>query len=119
MPTKSKRPCSYPGCPELTNEYYCETHQKKIDKEYNKRRGSAASQGYDARWRKARKLFLNRNPLCNVCKRVATVVDHIKPHKGDKVLFWDMSNWQAMCKSCHDTKTAKEDGRWGKIISKG
>ena len=119
MPTKPKRPCSYSGCPELTSVYYCETHQKKMDKEYNKRRGSSASQGYDARWRKARKIFLNEHPFCNVCGRVATVVDHIKPHKGNMVLFWDRSNWQSMCKTCHDTKTAKEDGRWGKVVSKG
>ena len=24
----------------------------------------------------------------------ATVVDHIRPHRGDKELFWDKSNWQ-------------------------
>ena len=113
MPYKSKRPCAYPRCPELTNEYYCEPHRKMRDKEYNKKRGSSASQGYDARWRRARKIFLNDHPLCIKCGRTASVVDHIKAHKGDKVLFWDISNWQAMCKLCHDAKTAREDGRWG------
>lgn len=39
----------------------------------------------------------------------ATVVDHIKPHRGDKALFWDEHNWQPLCKKCHDTKTGKED----------
>lgn len=39
----------------------------------------------------------------------ATVVDHIKPHRGDQKLFWDRGNWQALCKSCHDNKTLKED----------
>lgn len=39
----------------------------------------------------------------------ATVVDHIKPHRGDKILFWDESNWQALCKQCHDRKTMTED----------
>ena len=42
------------------------------------------------------------------------VVDHIIPHKGDKVLFWDRSNWQPLCKTCHDTKTAREDGGFGR-----
>ena len=31
----------------------------------------------------------------------ASVVDHIKPHKGDKALFWDQANWQPLCASCH------------------
>jgi 5-methylcytosine-specific restriction protein A len=43
----------------------------------------------------------------------ATIVDHINPHKGDQALFWDQSNWQVLCKQCHDRKTAETDGRWG------
>lgn len=49
----------------------------------------------------------------------ATVVDHIVPHRGDKVAFWDHDNWQALCKRHHDKKTAGEesyrgsDGQWG------
>ncbi|MFD1675419.1 HNH endonuclease signature motif containing protein [Alicyclobacillus fodiniaquatilis] len=41
------------------------------------------------------------------------MVDHKVPHKGDKKLFWDSKNWQPMCKSHHDAKTAREDmGAW-------
>lgn len=40
----------------------------------------------------------------------AKVVDHIKPHRGDKELFWDSTNWQSLCKRHHDIKTATEDG---------
>lgn len=39
----------------------------------------------------------------------ATVVDHIVPHRGDQKLFWDESNWQPLCKPCHDKKTWNED----------
>jgi len=66
------------------------------------------------RWKSERKVFLQEHPFCAICKKygylkAATVVDHIKPHKGDEVLFWDQSNWQACCKSCHDsTKQIKE-----------
>jgi 5-methylcytosine-specific restriction protein A len=42
---------------------------------------------------------------------LATVVDHIVPHRGDQRLFWDEANWAALCKPCHDAKTARE-GRW-------
>jgi 5-methylcytosine-specific restriction protein A len=44
---------------------------------------------------------------------VATVVDHIIPHNGDMVRFWDQDNWQPLCKQCHDIKTATEDGGLG------
>jgi 5-methylcytosine-specific restriction protein A len=43
----------------------------------------------------------------------ATVVDHILAHKGDAGLFWKQSNWQALCRRCHNRKTAVSDGRWG------
>ena len=39
----------------------------------------------------------------------ATVVDHVVPHRGDEQLFWDRSNWRALCKRCHDQKTRRED----------
>jgi len=48
--------------------------------------------------------------------KAATVVDHIIAHKGNANLFWDESNWQALCKRCHNSKTAAADGRWGRGI---
>jgi 5-methylcytosine-specific restriction endonuclease McrA len=33
----------------------------------------------------------------------ASVVDHIKPHRGDQKLFWDSENWQSLCKLHHDS----------------
>jgi len=68
---------------------------------------SSAQRGYGSRWQKARETFLRSHPLCVMCGDLgriepATVVDHIKPHRGDMVLFWDKTNWQPLCKSCHD-----------------
>ena len=40
---------------------------------------------------------------------MATVVDHIKPHRGDKKLFWDRGNWQPLCEHHHNVKTMTED----------
>ena len=34
--------------------------------------------------------------------RAASVVDHIRPHRGDQTLFWDQDNWQPLCKDCHE-----------------
>lgn len=82
------------------------------------RRLSARARGYTWEWEKARKAWLEKHPDCVHCLEEhvvtsATVVDHIKPHKGDMQLFWDSSNWQSLCKSHHDRKTAKEDGGYG------
>ena len=75
-------------------------------------RGGADARGYDTRWRKARKAFLQLHPLCAECMKEgkltpATVVDHIVPHRGDPRLFWDEKNWQPLCKDCHDRKTGQ------------
>ena len=80
--------------------------------------GSAHSRGYTYKWQKAREKFLFEHPLCVYCDRlgivkVAEVVDHIIPHKGDMELFWDKKNWQPLCKYCHDSVKAKEEREKG------
>lgn len=108
MPKKPKRPCRYPGCPNLCDSgVYCKDH---LDQSADRMRGGAAYRGYDRKWRQARDSYLRLHPLCVKCKQQgrltpATVVDHIIPHRGDEHLFWDTRNWQSLCKSCHDQKT--------------
>ena len=110
MPKTPKRPCRYPGCPNLCEKgIYCREHS---DYSADRLRGGAAARGYDAHWRKARKVFLSCHPLCVECLKngvliPATVVDHIVPHRGDRELFWDEQNWQPLCKDCHDRKTGQ------------
>lgn len=58
-------------------------------------------------WRKGRLVFLSEHRLCERCLAqgrytIATVVNHRTPHKGDEVLFFRQSNWEAICKRCHD-----------------
>ncbi len=85
------------------------------------RRASASARGYGRSWQKASKAYLMAHPLCE-CQECqdeqrilsAEVVDHIIPHKGNMVLFWDESNWCAMNGRCHNRKTAKEDGGFGR-----
>jgi 5-methylcytosine-specific restriction enzyme A len=117
MPTSAPKPCNKPGCGVLVRDgsARCEQHKRMEAKAHDARRGSAHERGYSAAWQRARVGFLKSHPLCKAHEGkgevvVATVVDHIKPHKGDKALFWDHDNWQALCKPCHDHKTATEDG---------
>jgi 5-methylcytosine-specific restriction endonuclease McrA len=65
-------------------------------------------------WRKGRLIFLAQHPLCERCKAkgritAATVVNHIKPHKGDITLFFAWSNFEATCKPCHDRDIQSEE----------
>ena len=112
MPMKPKVPCRHPGCAELVapGKKYCEKHKRMHPEEIQ----TAATRGYGSRWRRESKKLLQLHPLCEECLRhgiamPVTVVDHIVPHRGDQKLFWDRSNWQALCKRRHDGKTGRED----------
>ena len=112
MPSRPKTPCKHPGCVALVpyGTKYCEAHKPLHPEEVR----SASSRGYGSAWRKARKAFLQAHPLCVECMKEgrykrADVVDHIIPHRGDHRLFWDINNWQALCKRCHDQKTMTKD----------
>lgn len=77
---------------------------------------TANQRGYNYAWQKARLVHLNANPLCAYCAKTgrveaASVVDHIVPHNGDQTLFWDRSNWQSLCKPCHDQVKQREEAR--------
>ena len=108
MPVRPLKPCRHPGCSNLTNSKYCNEHLKIHQ------RPSAGERGYDSRWGKRSKLFLKVHPLCAECLKhnkltPATVVDHIVPRRGDPILMWSESNWQPLCKRCHDRKTGRHD----------
>lgn len=112
MALKPLRPCRHPGCRELTRDGYCPKHKPKRAA----RRASAEWHGWYSLsiWTDdLRPAQLLREPWCRECARRgvrtrATVVDHIKPHKGDWALFIDPANHQSLCDHCHNRKTARE-----------
>lgn len=113
MAKRPLRPCLTPGCNFLTSGSYCSEHQRRRARQQMQERPSPSTVGYDRRWERARLIFLSKNPLCVVCQERGIVsasreVDHIKPHRGDPALFWDETNWQALCKTCHSRKTMRE-----------
>jgi len=70
---------------------------------------------YDRRWRQRRVDQLRAHPLCRLCMDVrgratiATVADHITPHRGDPIKF--EGPLQSLCKACHDGwKQSLENG---------
>ena len=65
------------------------------------------------RWRALRKAFLAKNPVCGHCGAPARHVDHVRPHRGDVGLFFDVRNLYPLCHSCHSSKTVTSDGGFG------
>lgn len=77
---------------------------------------TANQRGYNYAWQKARLVHLGANPLCVYCDRAglvvaASVVNHIIAHNGDQTLFWARSNWQSLCKTCHDSVKQREEAK--------
>jgi 5-methylcytosine-specific restriction enzyme A len=129
----AKRPCARPGCVNLVDRGYCDGCRKTSPKVLSEqRRPSAHKRGYTREWSAASKAFLEENPQCEGLRidpdgeivinthpgRIvpATLTDHIIPHKGDMMLFRKKSNWQPGCDECHNVKTAREDGGFGRLL---
>src|ERR1017187_5898736 len=55
------RPCSIPGCPELTPGGPCEQHRRARQREHDERRGTSVERGYDADHRRLRSLCFQRD----------------------------------------------------------
>ncbi len=116
--------CVSAGCDEieLLGQSHCEEHKAARKAKPKARRNKAQTSPAaiasrllyaDPKWKAARLVHLRSNPVCKDCDElgvvvVATDVDHITPHKGDRKLFWDRSNWQSLCHRCHSRKTARE-----------
>lgn len=116
MPSALLRACAAPGCPELVPSGMCANHTRATDA----RRGTAASRGYDYRWAQYSAAWLRKHPLCGErvdgelhhehsrCARegrttAATLTDHIVAVASGGS-FWDATNHQSLCASCHGAK---------------
>lgn len=116
------RLCGWAGCSAIGSDggYYCSRH--RIIAEARKRQHTeewknSATRGKSAEyhglystsaWRRRSRQFLEAHPYCARCGARATITDHIIPHRGNSDLFWDESNLQALCWSCHSIKTRQE-----------
>lgn len=69
------------------------------------------------RWKALRRLVLDRDEYrCQTptCGRIEAdtsqlVADHKRAHRGDPALFWDVTNLQTLCKTCHDSLKKAHD----------
>lgn len=73
-----------------------------------------------SKWRSLRARQLDTEPLCRMCTRqgrvkLATICDHVEPHRGDLEKFWN-GPFQSLCKRCHDSaKQSEEKGGSAKV----
>lgn len=65
------------------------------------------------RWQKLRAKQLHDEPLCRMCEAegavtIATVCDHIEPHRGDEAKFW-AGPFQSLCSTHHSREKQREE----------
>lgn len=106
-----RRACVVAGCPGLAEvRGRCRKHAASADQG----RGLASDRwlGSDlyreAEWAQLRRELLALFPWCQCspdCRRLASVVHHVKPHGGDRRLFFDRQNLRTLAKPCHDRIT--------------
>ena len=119
MPSKSYKPCAYPGCTNLTKTARCEQHstqaQEQSRQDYDRHRRDKNSKKFyaSAAWEKCRRYVLARdNHLCTQCLQrgrltPATVVHHKHHLRGNKDRALDADNLESLCAKCHSKAHAQ------------
>ena len=116
MPKRPKRPCSYPGCPNLTDKRFCPEHEK-LEAQRSERydRDPATKRRYGRAWKRIRDSYAAEHPLCEVClaKGAYTPTEEIH-HKLplSQGGTHDRGNLMALCKECHARIHAERGDRW-------
>lgn len=108
MPSLVNKKCSFPTCPKVVTTAYCDDHKKtarkaRTNQRADRERGAKYNQ---PGWRQASIDYRALNPWCVMCAEAgkttsSQVTDHIIPVELGGA-FWDVNNWQALCKPCHD-----------------
>ena len=113
MPSKPKRPCSFPGCPKLTSGRFCEEHARVEAKRYEQYdRDPETQRRYGRAWKRIRDAYVKQHPLCELCQQHGRFVPteevhHIKPLESGRdeaemtQLAYDYNNLRSLCKACH------------------
>lgn len=105
MPHKPLRPCSVPGCPEVAVKAgRCARHAQLQERRPDER-PSAAARGYDRKWRRIRRQFLARHPICADCGAEASQAHHIVPVAQGGTNRWE--NLMPLCEGCHARRTRR------------
>ena len=101
MPYRAPMRCTWPGCPNLSDQSRCQEHRRAEDED----RGTRTERGYGAQWQRVRARKLARDPLCEDCKargvlREAAQVHHIDSDNRNN----RPENLESVCTFCHAAK---------------
>ncbi len=107
------RVCAEPGCPTLSTATRCTQHQRA---KARTNRAEHTRNDYGPGWPSVRYRQLRAHPRCEHCGKKATVVDHRTPRRyfTSSPAANHPSNLCSLCKPCHDRKTVKLDGGFGR-----
>ena len=105
MPRKPPRPCSFPGCPNLTDGQYCGEHRVLARRVYDRYgRDPDVRRKYGGKWKRIRDRYAAAHPLCEMCLKEGRLtpveeVHHILPVSRGGTHGSD--NLMSLCRSCH------------------
>ena len=102
------RPCLRPLCSKAAQKGgYCPEHTVVREPFRRDRSLTPTKRGYGERWRRMRKMVLERDPMCKVCRvKPSTQADHITPKsQGGRDA---MENLRGICEPCHRAKSSRE-----------
>lgn len=121
-----KKPCGQPGCSRLVDigDAYCPAHARAVKRERGKEADARRADRPSRKWYKRtawkgsggrRERQLRAEPLCKFCleqgiERLASIADHVEPHRDDHARFW-FGSLQSLCKPCHDIKKQRIEAR--------
>ena len=89
-------------------------HFSLVDKWFAREQHGSAHAWYKTyRWKQRRLAQLREHPLCCMCAShghvsVATVADHVSPHRGEWNAFW-LTPLQSLCAPCHSGLKQSEE----------
>lgn len=103
MSPRAPKVCTTVGCTASAFHPHskCETHRLEAQRRNDALRPNARQRGYDSRWERYAKSYLQLHPACSVCGKPAQVVDHIDGKGPTGPRGYDPTNLRPACKPCH------------------
>lgn len=100
---RAPKVCTTKGCTASAHHPHskCEEHRLSAQRDNDRRRPGARERGYDSKWERFAKAYLEVHRTCSVCGGPARVVDHIDGRGPLGPRGYDEANLRPACRPCH------------------